>query len=113
MGFFLHRPSSVIVQVYRYQLTISSFIVISQFFTVGERYWLKLWGEGEPYVIHLKKTHALAAYTTQVQSVYTLIRPAISDQHQSQYYADAHQHVLHHTGNASEAFATDVASLRL
>jgi len=83
--------------------------VISQFFTIGERYWLKLWGEGESSVRSaMSPLTMVLAYSTQLQSILAFVRPAFSDQTQHHYYVDVHQHILHHgSGNATMAAALD------
>ncbi|WVQ85985.1 hypothetical protein IAT38_008153 [Cryptococcus sp. DSM 104549] len=72
-------------------------LILSQIFTVGERYWLKVWGE---------------AYTTQVTSLFTLFKPVAFD-HTQYHHSDIHQHVLHHTTNTLAnvtAMAADVGA---
>ncbi|OCF31742.1 ATP-binding cassette transporter [Kwoniella heveanensis BCC8398] len=63
-------------------------LLLNQALTVGERWWLKVWGE---------------AYTTEFTShatLFTMFRPAIMD-HTQHYHSDLHQHVLHHTSHAA------------
>ncbi|WVF67988.1 hypothetical protein IAT40_002750 [Kwoniella sp. CBS 6097] len=62
-------------------------LLLNQALTVGERWWLKIWGE---------------AYTTQFTShatLFTMFKPAVMD-HTQHYHSDLHQHVLHHTRTA-------------
>nr|XP_019008083.1 ATP-binding cassette transporter [Kwoniella pini CBS 10737]OCF46864.1 ATP-binding cassette transporter [Kwoniella pini CBS 10737] len=63
-------------------------LLLNQGLTVGERWWLKVWGE---------------AYNTQFTShttLFAVFRPAIVDHAQHYHHTDLHQHVLHHTSSA-------------
>ncbi|WRT70588.1 uncharacterized protein IL334_007586 [Kwoniella shivajii] len=63
-------------------------LVLNQVLTIAERWWLKVWGE---------------AYNTEFNShstIFTLFKPAVTDQTQYYHHNDLHQHVLHHTTNA-------------
>nr|ODN96123.1 ATP-binding cassette transporter [Cryptococcus depauperatus CBS 7855] len=78
-------------------------IVLGQAFTIIERFWLKVWGE---------------AYSNQqLQTFFSIYKPAHYD-YTSQYLNnDFHQHVLYHragqTVNTSLAAPVDAASMRL
>ncbi|ORX41111.1 hypothetical protein BD324DRAFT_613230 [Kockovaella imperatae] len=66
---------------------VVSFVVLimGQFTSVGERFWLKLWGE---------------AYNTQLQSMMAFVRPGffgIHDQSHQHVMSDHSHHILHHS----------------
>ncbi|WWC92185.1 uncharacterized protein L201_007139 [Kwoniella dendrophila CBS 6074] len=62
-------------------------LLLNQGLSIAERWWLKVWGE---------------AYTTKYTThatLFTLFKPAVTDQTQYYHHTDVHQHVLHHTTN--------------
>ncbi|WWD20615.1 hypothetical protein CI109_105091 [Kwoniella shandongensis] len=74
-------------------------LILSQFASVGERYWLKVWGE---------------AYTTELtshQTLFTMIKPVISHHAQRFYHSDLHHHVLHHSTNVLSANISSVENI--
>ncbi|WVR08508.1 hypothetical protein IAU60_005563 [Kwoniella sp. DSM 27419] len=58
-------------------------LILGQVFTIGERWWLKIWG---------------GAYNTEFTgaTVLNFLKPAISDHTQHYHHTDLHQHVLYY-----------------
>ncbi|EIW69963.1 hypothetical protein TREMEDRAFT_38635 [Tremella mesenterica DSM 1558] len=61
---------------------IAVLLFISQFTEIGERFWLKVWGE---------------AYTTSFKSVVGVLRPWSIHTTPEYHHSDIHQHFLHHS----------------
>lgn len=45
-------------------------VVLSQVFDVGERYWLKVWGEGAYSIVHDARAVHQASYIRLTSSIY-------------------------------------------
>ncbi|KAL7422691.1 hypothetical protein Q5752_001982 [Cryptotrichosporon argae] len=56
-------------------------LATSQVTSLGERWWLKIWGE---------------AYNTRLRSLFALVAPLISNQVEHFHHSTHHQHVLYH-----------------
>lgn len=79
--------------------------MIVQLSTVGERYWLKVWGKGEQdrkdSVTRLgNNSDSLAAYDIKVHNLLAFVRPSGSMNFNGFESGHAQQHVLHHTAIA-------------
>lgn len=81
-------------------------------FTLGERYWLKVWGKGKWSALKLAQGRAdRTAYTVKLDSLYTFVSPSTAAAYGSQYHGGLHQHVLHHAPLAAISNGTTLTTM--